>query len=534
MSNNGESILLNFLHGKGKVQLIKEDYSRSKERERNFKSIRRMYDLRPKTEYTLDDQSFEDLDLNSVYKKIDKTYTSAGESSLYGLLRNLSVDENELNKREKLINFFKDNETERIKLQIPYFNMGFDTKDSFIDMIQTYLKINKWKYYLYTFLGKILIPLSLILTLIMREPIYILSFFILLWINGSINMFEGKNVKDKGLLYLRKLIVVAKKISHFNIDELKDYQNSIAHILDSIKVIDKGTRIFGLSYRFQGIFELISVPLLLEEAAYYKLSSELKDKKNLILDLYYLVGEIEAFISISSYKTSINTICTKPKFLKETSLSISEGIHPLVENAIPNSINIDKHGIILTGTNMSGKSTFLRMLGINIVFAQTFNFVLAQSYEACFFNVVSSISPKDDVEQGKSYYLSEAESILRIIKATEKPVAVFSAIDEIFRGTNPIERISASAEILKYINSKGAISIVATHDRELANILKDNYDFFYFSESVDSNDGLSFDYKLKKGVSKTKNAIKLLNYLGYPEDIVENSYKRAKSIEGFI
>ncbi len=534
MNDNSESFFFNFVHGSGKIHLIKDDYLRDKDRERDFKSIRKIYDIRPKTEYSLDNQSFDDLDLNRVYTKIDKTYTSAGESSLYALLRNVTIDEDTLNKRDKLINFLKENETERIKLQLLYFNMGFDTKNSFVDMLETYLKISKWKYYLYTFLGKFLMPLSLILILIYREPIYFLAFCILIWINGSINMFEGKNVKDKGLLYLRKLIVVAKKISHFRIPQLADYQSTIENILDKLKIIDKGTRIFGLSYKFEGIFEMISVPFLLEETAYYKLSSELKDKKDLILDLYYLVGEIEAFISVSSYKTSMDKLCSSPKFSKETSLNICEGIHPLVGTPVANSININKHGIILTGTNMSGKSTFLRMLGINIVFAQTFNFVLAKSYECCFFNVVSSISPKDDVEQGKSYYLSEAESILRIIKATDKPIAVFSAIDEIFRGTNPIERISASAEILKYINSKGAISIVATHDRELADILKDNYDFFYFSESVDSKDGLSFDYKLKKGVSQTKNAIKLLNYIGYPKEIVENSYKRANDIEGFI
>ncbi len=183
---------------------------------------------------------------------------------------------------------------------------------------------------------------------------------------------------------------------------------------------------------------------------------------------------------------------------------------------------------------MSGKSTFLRMLGINIVFAQSFNFVLAENYEASFFNVVSSISPSDDVNAGKSYYMAEAESILRIIKATEKPLPIFCAIDEIFRGTNPVERIASSAEILKYINSKKAISIVATHDRELADILKDYYDFFYFSEDVNNSEGLSFDYKLKQGVSQTKNAIKLLKYIGYPDEIIENSFERAKHIEGFI
>ena len=183
---------------------------------------------------------------------------------------------------------------------------------------------------------------------------------------------------------------------------------------------------------------------------------------------------------------------------------------------------------------MSGKSTFLRMMGVNIIFAQSFYFVLAKEYSAPFFNIVSSISPNDDLTKGKSFFMAEVESILRIIKALEKDVPVFCPIDEIFRGTNPIERIAMSAEILTYLNNGKTISIVATHDRELTDILKENYDFYYFSENVDTNRGLSFDYKIKKGISQTRNAIKLLEYMGYPSEIIDRSYKRAEIIEKLL
>ena len=105
---------------------------------------------------------------------------------------------------------------------------------------------------------------------------------------------------------------------------------------------------------------------------------------------------------------------------------------------------------------------------------------------------------------------------------------------EIFRGTNPVERISSSAEILSYINERNAIAIVATHDRELTDMLKDEYEFYYFSEDIDDNTGLSFDYKLKKGVSKTRNAIRLLEYIGYPNEIIQKSYKRSEELEKYI
>lgn len=169
-----------------------------------------------------------------------------------------------------------------------------------------------------------------------------------------------------------------------------------------------------------------------------------------------------------------------------------------------------------------------------MILAQSFYFVLAKKYQAPFFNIVSSISPNDDLTKGKSFFMAEVESIHRIIKALEKDVPVFCPIDEIFRGTNPIERISMSAEILTYINRGKSISIVATHDRELVDILKENYAFYYFSEKVDTNKGLSFDYKIKKGISQTRNAIRLLEYMSYPKEITDKAYKRAEIIEKLL
>ena len=152
-----------------------------------------------------------------------------------------------------------------------------------------------------------------------------------------------------------------------------------------------------------GLFESLSVIFLLEETAYYSISDKIKEEKEALMDLYYIVGELEALISISGYKHNLNQQFVKPMFIKEITLNILEGIHPLIDNAVANSINIENGGIVLTGTNMAGKSTFLRMLGVNIILAQSFYFVLAKEYQAPFFNIVSSISPNDDLTKGKEF-----------------------------------------------------------------------------------------------------------------------------------
>lgn len=513
--------------------LIRNDYNNDMGKVRNFEKIRKFFDMSEKNDYTLDNQTWSDLDMNKIYEKLDRVYSSSGEAALYSMLRNPLRSEEKLKERGGLIQLFKENSKLRESLQCIFFNLSNDFKNGFLDMIENDLTINKAKYYIYTFMGKIL-PLIIILLSIFINVKFMIALFVLSYINIHINTREVKAIKTNGIFYLRKNIIAAKKIVSINNEDIIYYKDKITYLLKSIKGIDRGTRLIGFINMWAGLFEPLSVLFLLEETAYYAISDKIKEEKEVLLDLYYIVGELEALISISGYERELMEKYVKPVFTKDITLNIVEGVHPLIEEAVGNSINIKKGGIVLTGTNMAGKSTFLRMLGVNIILAQSFYFVLAKEYQAPFFNIVSSISPNDDLTKGKSFFMAEVESILRIIKALEKDVPVFCPIDEIFRGTNPIERIAMSAEILTYINNAKSISIVATHDRELVDILKENYEFYYFSENVDTNKGLSFDYKIKKGISQTRNAIKLLEYMCYPKEITDRSYKRAEIIEKLV
>lgn len=517
----------------GLYEMMEKDFGEERKKKRNFKYIRTYFDMEEHDGYTIDDQTWDDFNMDEVFARLDRTYSSAGESILYKMLRNPLHDKKKLEERDKLVETLRSSTDLRTKLQMVYFKLGYDKKNTFLDMIMDSLEENKVKYYLYMLFGKILMFGTIILSILLKEPMLLLGTFILLWVNVFINDKERKNVKSQGLIYLRNIIVSAKKIQAINEPVIEEYNNKIKDLLKELKVIDRATRAIQLANTGGGVFEVLTIPFLLEETAFYRVANLLDEKREYILDLYYLIGEIESYISIASYKEELKDKYTKPNFVDKVGINIVDGVHPLIKNAVPNSISFEKRGIVLTGTNMAGKSTFLRMIGLNIIFAQTFNFTLTKKYEACFFNIVSSISPSDDVTLGKSYYMAEAEALLRIIKALDLELPVFCPIDEIFRGTNAIERIASSAEILRYINSKDSISIVATHDRELTDILKENYDFFYFSEKVD-NKGLSFDYKLKRGISKTRNAIKLLEHIGYPKEIIKKSYNRAETLEKYM
>lgn len=174
---------------------------------------------------------------------------------------------------------------------------------------------------------------------------------------------------------------------------------------------------------------------------------------------------------------------------------------------------------------MAGKTTFLKTMGVNGILAQTINTAFAELYEAPFIKVMSSIERAEDIALGKSYYLAEVESVLRLVLASSNDTVHLLLLDEIFRGTNSVERRAASIEVLKYLANGKDYVLVATHDLQLSEVLDREYDNYHFREYV-SDTGLEFDYKLHEGASTTRNAIALLDLIGYPKSIVENAANR--------
>lgn len=509
-------------------RVIEEEFGKAPDKDKNYKHIRSFYDTQKKDEYTVDDQSWNDFDMDLVLGNIDKAYSSLGEGVLYSMLRNPIMDKGKLKEREKLINFFISNKKVRTDIQYRFLMLGRDKKNTFLDMMTSEVVKSRLKYFLYTFLGKIL-PIVLFLLAMYNERFAPL---LIGWMMINLCIYEREKFKisSNGIYYLREMIDTSKKLAKIKENNLSKYAKKLQVINKDLKSIDNKTKVIKFINMWGRTFEFLAIPFLLEETTYYKIAPKLNRDKEKILKLYEALGELEALISVASYKLSLNNNYTTPIFCEDVILDIEEGYHPLLKNSVKNSINIKDKGVILTGTNMSGKSTFLRMLGINIILAQSFYFVLAKKYRAPFLNVVSSIAPKDDLESGNSFYLAEAKSVLRVINSLDKKIPVFCPIDEIFRGTNPVERIASSGEILKYINGRNSISIVSTHDRELIDILKKDFEFYYFSESV-KNNSLSFDYKIRKGVSHTRNAIKLLEVIGYDLDIIEKSYAKARELD---
>jgi DNA mismatch repair ATPase MutS len=249
------------------------------------------------------------------------------------------------------------------------------------------------------------------------------------------------------------------------------------------------------------------------------------------------VGEVDAAVSVASYRVATRG-WTRPAFRAAGTAVLNDVCHPLLPDAVPNSITLaPPHGVIITGSNMSGKTTFLRTVGVTAVLAQTINTCLASRYEAPIFAVRSCIGRADDPSTGKSYYLVEVESVLALVHAARSRVPHLMLFDELFRGTNAVERIAAGEAVLRALLAPGVDGgpsphavLVATHDQELVDLLDGVYASYHFTDTVDDY-GLAFDYRLQSGAATTRNAIALLGQRGAPQDLVAHALARAQALD---
>ena len=142
---------------------------------------------------------------------------------------------------------------------------------------------------------------------------------------------------------------------------------------------------------------------------------------------------------------------------------------------------------------------------------------------------MSSMAVRDSVRGGESYFVAEIRSLKRILDAAEGKTPVLAFIDEILRGTNTIERIAASAAVLDALAGKNILVMAATHDIELTRMLA-SYQNIHFREWVDQG-GVTFDYKLRPGPSRTRNALELLGQMGFDRQTVERAREMAARFE---
>ncbi|CFX89789.1 DNA mismatch repair protein MutS, core [Syntrophomonas zehnderi OL-4] len=192
--------------------------------------------------------------------------------------------------------------------------------------------------------------------------------------------------------------------------------------------------------------------------------------------------------------------------------------HPLIqsEKCVRNDIDIEDYSCIITGSNMSGKSTFLRAIGMNLVLTYAGAAVCAREFKCSIMDIFTSMVIRDDLIGGISTFYAELTRINMILRHARQGQPMLYLIDEIFRGTNSLDRIAGAQVVLKELNRDNVIGLISTHDFELCDLEKNqglNFRNYHFEEQY-TNGRIKFDYRLRPGRCTTSNARYLMNLVG--------------------
>lgn len=485
-----------------------ESYHRYKEEKYNNSNI-------------IDNITWNDLDMDLVFKRINSCLTSVGEEYLYDSLHQVESKEEILLKREKLISYLEDNPNDRLKLQMNLAKAGrynYNNIASFIfDASSKSLKYH----FVYDILA--LIPIICISIAFLNMDVGILCFVLSCILNGFVYYTTKVKIERElsAIRYFSSLLHCLNKIYKIKKYEDVPFFNELRKSFIIFKPLT--TKISNILQRdfsdMAVIAEYLKVIFLIDMKNYNKAINRISKYSDDFHTLYKSLGEIDMAICVLSFRKSLPYYC-EPIFHNDISICFEDLYHPLLLEPVPNTEKIYNNSII-TGSNASGKSTFIKALAINGILAQTIHTCAAKKISLRFSLIITSMAVRDSISEGDSYFIKEIKSLKRILDKVQY-TSCTCFIDEILKGTNTIERIAASASVLKYLNNTDCLCITASHDIELTHILEKEYSNYHFREYI-TDDGINFDYKLKLGSSQTRNAIKLLHYMNFDHKIVKEA-----------
>ncbi|MCR5793498.1 MAG: hypothetical protein K6G65_10045 [Lachnospiraceae bacterium] len=510
----------------------KEVYSKEQ-----FSKIEKYFVSKHKDDYSLDQVTWDDLDMDSIFSLLNHTSSSIGEEYLYDVLHRQMVGQGELDQREQLILLFESEEDIRYQTMGALRRMGKTKKISIFEYImksQERLHLNP-KLDLFCgvgFLGSFISLFQSFGSYKWKLPLFVffVAFNIISYYRKKAKVFDYMYI----YAYILRMMDAGKSILKLEHEILAPYQQRIKSALKGLGKFQRGSFLVQAG-NFSGdpldiFMDYLRMLLHFDLLKLVSMGREIGRHQYELVVLYEELGKLDAMISVAGFREYLKGDYSIPVFLEQKNpfLAMEELYHPLILHPVKNSIVL-QGDIMLTGSNASGKSTFLKAVAINAILAQTINTALAKKYEGVFFKTVSSMSIRDNILYRESYYVAEIKNLKRILDGFTKEVPTLCFIDEVLRGTNTIERISAASEILKKISTSNAVCLVATHDGELTKLCEDYYTNYHFSEKIEEGD-VVFDYCLKPGVATSSNAIRLLEAFGFDSDIIEAAKARMEML----
>ncbi len=518
------------------TERLKASFGKIKDESFNFDLIEKYFRKKDNSGsyQVLSDKTCNDLDFQELFMFLDRTASKVGQQYLYNRLRNIPSKSN-TNLNEKIIQKLSDDADLRINTQLLLDKLKKVDVYHIASLFQEeHLKPPKWFFIVWTL--SLTSAFSIIMLPFNQQFLLLLLGIII--INLGIHYWNKKNLYEYigSIPQLLRLNGIASKLH--KIDSFKEINPELSGSVRIINQVRKGMSFFQLESKLQGdlealfwsLLEIIKIVFLLEPLLLFGVLKRLDTKRKEIEDVFCFVGHIDMLISIVSLRNGQETCCLPA--IHDKNLTAKEMVHPLIVDCVPNSIQVTDRSILLTGSNMSGKTSFIRAVGINVITGLTINTCFAKSMTIPKLRIFSAIRISDDLLNDKSYYFEEVLTIKDMIGNSEIPGSNLFLLDELFKGTNTIERISAGKAVLSALSKNKNIVFVSTHDIELTDMLTDTYELYHFSEIVGENN-VDFDYKLKEGKLKNRNAIRILEMNGYPEEVIKEAIDISRDLDAF-
>ena len=498
--------------------------------------------------FQIDDITWEDLDLARVFMLLNHTGSYLGEGYLYYLLRTPDFFEEKLEERESLICVFSEHEAEREQMQELFWETGKSGRNSIYDAVYNLADANPGSAAHHILMAGLVVASIGSLFVAPRPGILIL---IAAMYVSMLDYYRKKRPIEHFAIscgFLLKTLDMGEKLCSLDIPQITKQQAEIRHACQAFGKLRRNSffLIAGSNTAgdlLTGIIMYLNSCFHIDLIQFSRVVREMKKHLKEFESIVGAAGEIEAAIAIASFRACMESWCVpelhfaperqgrqEEKSAGQTQeLQAKRLYHPLIQEPVKNDISTER-GVLLTGSNASGKSTFLKTVAINALLAQTVHTCMADRWESGCFRVYSSMALRDNLENRESYYMVEIRSLKRIMDeivrdASRPPVLCFA--DEVLRGTNTVERIAASAQVLKHMTGAGVLCFAATHDIELTRILEHYYDNYHFQEEVVGND-IHFNYLLYPGRAVSRNAIRLLQIMGYDEEVIRQAQQAAQ------
>ena len=501
------------------LTIIKEYEDRTNDNWKNFKETGIEF-------LDINKDLFYDLDIvgnNSLFQLINVAKSIGGKRNLANEFNKLNLTEKEILNRQNTVKELTENFDFNIDFQECLLSYKHVEQNDFSKLTKK-LNVNKSSN-LFSFILNVLFSLISITTLILSLTnvidvsiflIFFLFNFFFSYIVIIVNKQDYNPISDcsRKLSNLKPLFDLVNN-SSFNSEELiklqkdinegKESVDKLAHLssLDSLRVN------FVSNFIINGLFPLNSLIL----SKYKKvITDESVSKIDLSINA---IEQLEMLLSLTTIKLIKDNSVT-PIFTNNTKIEVKDIKHPMLnENiCVPNDFISNDDINIITGSNMSGKSSFMKTIAVNLILANCGSNVCATSFTFTFLRMFTSIKVSDDINKNISTFYGELLRIKNIIDYSKEityPMIVF--IDEIFKGTNYNDRIFGAKEIIKLLSTLNCTVIISTHDFELCQIENKSIYNYHFEERYE-NGNIVFDYKLLKGQCKTTNARYLMNSIG--------------------